>query len=401
MKKQECHYDIIIAGAGIVGLTFACNLINYGLRIAVLDKSPDAFDLQGQEPGAALRVSVMTPASQQNLMRLQVWPRLDAKKLSSFSRVEVWEQATTPAVFFDAAEVGQPYLGTVVKNYDLQSALLTQAKTDRHLDWFPAASIQTIQCADRSLILSLAEGSSLTTKLLVGADGMHSYVRNQAGMQAKIVDYHQRAIIASVKTELGHAHTARQIFLSTGPLAFLPLTNDHFCSIVWSINTKEAERLLDLSDDCFCLELANAFEYHLGKITWASTRLSFPLKMQESEAYIKNRIALIGDAAHTIHPLAGQGANLGIADAICLAKVILANRQKQRDWGALPNLRPYERERHFYHRLMGSGIDLIKRVFATKSPFLRQTRHLGLSFIEKSQWTKNWFMRYAMGNLQD
>jgi len=246
--------------------------------------------------------------------------------------------------------------------------------------------------------LSLTTGIELTTQLLVGAEGAQSSVRQLAGIPHRTCDYQQHAIVATVKTELAHEQIARQIFLDTGPLAFLPLNDAYDSSIVWTTTPQRAEKLMTLTPEHFNLELAHAFAWRLGKVLETSARLRFPLKAQTAEHYVKAGIALIGDAAHTVHPLAGQGANLGIADALCLAKVILNTKQKQRSLGALYNLRPYERERHFHHRVMGGGIDLLKWLFAIKNPHVIKARHCGLSFIDKTVWLKNYFMQYAMGN---
>ena len=389
-------YDIVIVGAGITGLSLACSLINKGLRIAILDKYNFANPLGFEQ--CDLRVSAITKGSQQIFEKCQVWDKLAKANLSSFERMEVWEQKSATRLFFDAAETNQAYLGTIVKNYDLQTALILQAKIANELDWFCPESLKSIQHHTTHYSLIFTSGASITTELLVGADGNHSTVRQLAEIQNKVYDYQQGAIVATVHTEKKHQQTARQIFLPTGPLAFLPLANSRHCSIVWSTTPEEVERLKALSNELFCRELGNAFEHHLGKVESTSMRLSFPLKAQQCEQYIKPGIALIGDAAHSIHPLAGQGANLGIADAVCLATVILEAKRKQRTIGALHTLRRYERERRFHHCLMGGGIDLIKQVFATKNPFFTNARHFGLNLIEKAPWLKNYFMQYAMGN---
>ncbi|BBB14971.1 putative VisC protein [Candidatus Rickettsiella viridis] len=395
-------YDVVIVGAGTAGLTLACGLINQGLRLAIIDK-----DSESKAPAIRLasvpayergdRVSAITQGSQQILENYQVWQRLAKTTLSPFECMEVWEEGSASQLIFDAAETGQPCLGTILYNQVLQTALLTQAKTASEVDWFFSESLSAIQRGPSSILLSLASGQSITTQLLVGADGAQSCVRQLAGIAHSERDYQQEALVATVRTVLAHEKTARQIFLPTGPLAFLPLADSNLSSIVWSTTPEEAKRLKALSEIDFNSALAHAFEQRLGAVEWSSARLNFALKTQHCEQYIKSGIALIGDAAHTIHPLAGQGANLGIADAYCLANTILAAHQKQRALGALYSLRRYERERRFYHRVMGAGIDLIKQTFATKSSFLVNTRQVGLSFIEKTPWLKNYFMRFAMG----
>lgn len=396
---NKLDYDVVIVGAGIVGLAFACSLIEKDLRLAIVDKRSDAWETN-LDAQSALRVSVITQGSQQILEKLHVWQRLDRAALSPIRCMRVWEQASTSSLCFDAAEVIQPCLGTVVKNHDLQVALMAQAKTADNIDWFFSESLVAVRHRETPIQVVLRMGSELTTQLLVGADGAQSSVRTLAEILNREFAYQQHAIVATVQTELIHEQAAQQIFLSTGPLAFLPLADPYYSSIVWSTTPESAEELMRVSKQHFCLELADAFEQRLGNVLQTSPRLQFPLTQQTSGSYVKPGIALIGDAAHTVHPLAGQGANLGIADADCLARVILGAKQKQRKFGfwALHNLRPYERERRFHHQLMGGGIDLIKSVFEAKNPFLVTMRHLGLGLIDRTSCVKNYFMDYAMGN---
>jgi len=396
---------VVIVGAGITGLTLACCLIRKGLRLAIIDKHEirmlaDKLSGNTAENSSAqsLRVSAITMGSQQLLEQLHVWQSLAKTMLAPFQGVEVWEQASASRLFFNAADTCQPHLGTIVKNLDLQAACILQAKQAAELDWFSAESVVAAIQKQRTLtVLSLASGASISTRLLVGADGAQSCVRQLAGIQSTARDYQQQAIVATVQTVLTHGQTARQIFLPTGPLAFLPLGDPHLSSIVWTTTLAEAEKLKALSNTLFCLALASAFEYRLGQVEAVSTRLSFPLQAQYCEHYIKPGIALIGDAAHTIHPLAGQGANLGIADALCLAKMILEAKQKQRNIGGIPTLRRYERERRFQNRLMSSGVDFIKYAWATPHPLWQGVRAFGIRALDKTAWIKNPLVHYAMG----
>jgi 2-octaprenylphenol hydroxylase len=234
--------------------------------------------------------------------------------------------------------------------------------------------------------------------LLVGADGEQSKVRQLADLHIKATDYAQRALIATVQTESAHDETARQIFLANGPLAFLPLEDAYHCSIVWSNSPEEVRRLETMDDAAFCEELTRVFEQRLGQVISTSPRLSYPLKTQEAEHYVKSGVALIGDAAHTLHPLAGQGANLGMADAQCLAKVILEANKKHRSIGAYHTLRRYERERRFHNRVMMGGVDGIKYLFAARNPIMQKTRQFGLGVINNVACLKNVIARYALGN---
>ncbi|WP_342146940.1 UbiH/UbiF/VisC/COQ6 family ubiquinone biosynthesis hydroxylase [Rickettsiella endosymbiont of Aleochara curtula] len=392
----QTDYDIVIVGAGIVGLALACQLRDQELSVAIINK--DAIQKKTSSVISKLRVIAVTLGSQHYLEALNVWQRLDTQQSAPFRSMQVWESGLTSNLFFDSADVGEACLGFIVKNIDLQQALYTQAKTDTELTWFAPDALLDMQLQENQILVTLASGKEISTRLLVGADGDHSKVRELADFQIKSTDYAQQAIVATVKTELAHKQIARQIFLPNGPLAFLPLNDPQHCSIVWSTTPEESQRLAALDDQLFCTELTHVFEERLGQVVSTSTRLSYPLKNQEAEHYIKSGVALIGDAAHTIHPLAGQGANLGLADAHCLAKVILEAKQKHRSIGAHHTLRRYERERRFRNRVMMGGVDGIKHLFAINNPIVQKTRQYGLGIINNIACLKNVIACYAMGS---
>lgn len=394
-SKAKADYDVVIAGAGIAGLTLAASLMGKGLKIAVLNnqKIADKNELSIVDN---LRYIALTLGSQQCLQQLAIWQELNAKQPAPFRSLQVWEAGKDAQLFFDSADVGQATLGYILKSVDLQQALFASAQTDRESVCFLSETLIDIQANKDQRVLVLASAKTISTYLVVGADGINSTVRQLAGLAVNTADYQQCALIATVRTQKTHQHTARQIFLPTGPLAFLPVADLHYCSIVWSTTPEEAHRLKELSDAQFCLELADAFEHALGSIESTSIRLTFPLKTQQVQQYIQQGIALIGDAAHIIHPLAGQGANLAIADAVCLARVIVAAKQKQRSIGALHTLRAYERERRFHNRLMNASVDGIKQLFAIQTPWLQRLRQFGLTNMNKMPSIKNIIARYAM-----
>jgi 2-polyprenylphenol 6-hydroxylase len=398
LEETQTDYDIVIVGAGFVGLALACHLKDQGLRIAIIDKEP--YPDRSSSLSSQLRVIAITLGSQHYLQELNVWQRLNTKQCAPFRSMQVWESGQTANLFFDSADVGEACLGYIIKNADLQQALYVQAKTkiDNELTWFVPDTLADMQIEENRVWVTLASGLQIRTRLLVGADGAQSKVRQLADFQINSTDYAQRALIATVQTELTHDQIARQIFLAKGPLAFLPLKNAHQCSIVWSNTPEEIQRLEALDDELFCTELTCVFEQCLGQVVSSSPRLSYPLKTQEAEQYIKSGVALIGDAAHTLHPLAGQGANLGLADAQCLAKVIIEANQKHRSMGATHTLRRYERERRFHNRVMMGGVDGIKHLFASHNPILQKTRQFGLGIINNVACLKNLIARYAMGN---
>lgn len=396
-EQTRMDFDIVIVGAGIVGLTLACYLRDQGLKIALIDNKDTLCTDRTEDITCSLRVLALTLASHHALKQLNVWQRLDPKAYTPFVGMQVWESQQTANLFFDSADTGTACLGYIVKNSHLELALYAQAKTDQELTWFAPDSLVKLKIDKKKTLLTLDSGIELSTRLVVGADGARSRVRELADMQIKTTDYAQSALIATVKTELANKQIARQIFLADGPLAFLPLKDPHHCSIVWSNTPEAVKRLISLDDESFCQELTNAFEQRLGKVVSTSPRLSYPLQVQEAEHYVISGVALIGDAAHTIHPLAGQGANLGIADAQCLVKVILEAKQKHRSISAFHTLRRYERERRFYNRIMMGSVDGIKHLFASSHPLIQRTRQFGLGMINNVSGLKNIIVRYAMG----
>jgi 2-octaprenylphenol hydroxylase len=249
---------------------------------------------------------------------------------------------------------------------------------------------------DEAVRLELNNGEVLQTRLLVGADGARSWVREQCGIAVTSTDYHQRAVVATVRTEQPHRDTAWQRFLPGGPLAFLPLP-EGYCSIVWSTTPEHADALLAMDETAFCAALTDAFAARLGKVQSAVGRAAFPLSAQHAGRYVQPRIALVGDAAHTIHPLAGQGVNLGFADSAALAEVLIAALQKRQDIGSLGVLRRYERWRKGENLLMLEVMTGFQKLFGSELTAVRQARNLGLNLVQRLMPVKNLIIRRAMG----
>jgi 2-octaprenylphenol hydroxylase len=243
--------------------------------------------------------------------------------------------------------------------------------------------------------LQLDNGMILSADLVVAADGALSPLRDWAGIRVRGWPYRQKGLVCTVTTEHSHQHTARQHFLSEGPLAFLPLPERHQCSIVWSLNSDNADRMLALPEPDFIAELEQAFESRLGRITSIGKRAAFPLQLRHAECYVKPGLALVGDAAHTIHPLAGQGVNIGLLDATTLADVILEAAGKGRDIGSLHTLQKYQRRRRADNVLMQISMDAFKRTFSSGLAPVRWARRFGLNMVGRSTLLKNLFMRQA------
>lgn len=392
---MNTDYDIVIAGGGMVGSALACALGHADLRIALLEGAP----LERIRPGADLdlRVSAISRASQRIFAAVGAWDGMTAWRVSPFRDMRVWDATGFGQIHFDSAAIGEPLLGWIIENRVIQFALLERARLLPAVDLLCPAALETAQPLDNGVWqVQMNDGREFTTRLLVGADGAPSKVRQLAGIDTGGWGYAQKAVVATVRTAEPHQETAWQRFLPTGPLAFLPL-HDGCCSIVWSTTPAQADALLTLNEHDFAQALAEAFEWRLGSIVQVGAHGAFPLRLQHAHAYVKPGIALIGDAAHVVHPLAGQGVNLGLLDAATLAEVVLDALAAGHDWGSLKTLRRYERWRKGDNLLMLGVMDGFKRLFGSALPPVRLLRNLGLNLTETAGPLKNLIARRAMG----
>lgn len=388
------YYDIIVIGGGIVGLTFASALQKTPLKIALVENKSLAD--YSSEKKHDLRVSAITHASQTILATLGVWPDIK-KRAAAYEHIHAWDALTEHKIDFDCTEAGQPYLGHIIENRVIQHALINQLQHNPSVKIFDHIAPIALFSNEKLHVVQLQNGEYLKTKLLVGADGANSFVRNQANIPLKTWSYQQSAIVTTIRTEYPHQSTAWQRFLPRGPLAFLPLNDPHICSIVWSTLDSHAEELMRLADEEFNLALTQAFGCRLGDITAIDRRIKFPLHMRHAKQYVKPNLALIGDSAHTIHPLAGQGVNLGLLDAASLAQVIVDALQKQRDFASMTVLRRYERWRKGENWLMIAAMEAFKRLFSNSSSVFAHIRGKGLQLTDQNLWLKTIFMQHAMG----
>lgn len=387
--------EVLIVGAGITGATLALALADAGIAVTVLDReAPPPLPAPGQP--LDVRVSAIHAAAGALLERLGAWPRLPAACRAPFGRIEVWDAGSLGSIRFDSAQIGQPWLGWIAENRAVVAALharLAQLPAARVLA--PAVLEDWEIRADRAIV-RLGDGRELTARLLVGADGGASPLRLRAGIAVASQDFGQCALVGHVATERPHGDVARQRFLPTGPLAFLPLA-DGRCSIVWSTTPLQAQRLAALPADEFMLELGLAFEHRLGRITAIGERAVIPLRGREADRYVGPRLALIGDAAHVVHPMAGLGANLGIGDAAALARLVIAARRGGRDPGLLQTLRPYERARRSQNLPVVEAIVGLHRLFTAGAAPLRALRGAGLMAVDRSGPLKRLLTEAACG----
>jgi 2-octaprenylphenol hydroxylase len=391
-------YDVVIVGSGVVGATTALALAkNTQLRIAILDANEIQFDWN--ENVCDHRVSAISLASKNIFKNLQVWDVIASKRISSYTAMHVWDEKNASEIHFDCKEVGESALGYIIEDNVVRISLVSALKQYPHVDFiFPKKLISFCETVE-GLKLEL-DGAQIITKLLIAADGANSRVRELMDSQLKEYDYGHTAIVATLQTEFSNQATAWQRFLKTGPLAFLPLQEKHTSSIVWSASHDYAKELLAMNDARFCEQLEKSF-YKLGRIDSVGTRYHFPLRMRHVKHYVQSRVALIGDAAHTIHPLLGQGVNLGLLDAACLVEVLLDSIKKHRDFSGFSVLRRYERWRKSDNLAMLTSAEMFKKMFATDNAMLEQMRNVGMNFTNHTAIIKNFFTNYALGKRGD
>ena len=395
---METRADLLIVGAGMVGSALALALKDSGLNILVVDSGPlsvKPFDASAPfEP----RVSALSAASQRILERLNVWEGIVARRVSPYGDMHVWDGSGTGKVHFSASSVHAQVLGHIVENRVVQDALIERLQ-DSDIGLLANARLEQIRHSGDDWLLTLSDGRTLRTPLVVAADGANSTVRRMTGMATREWDYMHHAIVTSVRTAESHRRTAWQRFTDQGPLAFLPLERDgeHWCSIVWSVTPEESERLMTLEDEAFCRALETAFEGCLGHVISVDPRLCVPLRQRHAKRYVMDGLALIGDAAHTIHPLAGQGVNLGFLDAAVLADVLRNATERGERLADQKVLSRFERRRMPHNLALMAAMEGFERLFQADALPVRWLRNAGLKTVDQSAEVKAMFVRQALG----
>jgi len=393
------NVDVIIVGAGMVGLALACALKDTGLQVVLIERGEPPVRLS---LGRDCRVSAIVQGNVEILKGLGVWQYMQADA-SPMRAMRVWDNQEAGGIRFNAAEIGTEALGYLVENSVTQGAMHKALLDSDTVEFYCPAEIAEIQWyeADPNIVpqrvrVSLADGRVLKAPLIVGADGPRSWVREQAGIQCWQRDYGQKGIVATVRPEHPHRGHAFQRFLPTGPLAMLPMTDD-LCSIVWSAENAEADRLMAMSDADFLNALNLTFGPILGRITEAGERAAFPLKGQLAKHIVRERVALIGDAAHCIHPLAGLGVNLGLRDAMVLAQEIADAHRYDEDWGELDVLNRYMQQRMPDVLSVMASMEGLHQVFTGSLPGLKGMRGLGMRVMGNAGGIKELLMRNSTG----
>ncbi|EEU9257171.1 FAD-dependent 2-octaprenylphenol hydroxylase [Escherichia coli] len=387
--------DVAIVGGGMVGLAVACGLQGSGLRVAVLEQrvpEPLAADAPPQ-----LRVSAINAASEKLLTRLGVWQDILSRRASCYHGMEVWDKDSFGHISFDDQSMGYSHLGHIVENSVIHYALWNKAQQSSDITLLAPAELQQVAWGENETFLTLKDGSMLTARLVIGADGANSWLRNKADIPLTFWDYQHHALVATIRTEEPHDAVARQVFHGEGILAFLPLSDPHLCSIVWSLSPEEAQRMQQASEDEFNRALNIAFDNRLGLCKVESARQVFPLTGRYARQFAAHRLVLVGDAAHTIHPLAGQGVNLGFMDAAELIAELKRLHRQGKDIGQYIYLRRYERSRKHSAALMLAGMQGFRDLFSGTNLAKKLLRDIGLKLADTLPGVKPQLIRQAMG----
>ncbi|MFK8018808.1 MAG: UbiH/UbiF/VisC/COQ6 family ubiquinone biosynthesis hydroxylase [Pseudomonadales bacterium] len=412
------HFDLIIIGAGMAGLALANSVRDSAMKVALIEARPlDAIAPKGVGNFKQLggqpcdlgdfdpRVSALTPASIKFFQRLGIWGNIESQRHCSFVEMQVWDAQGVGGVRFTAEEMGADSLGCIVENSVTLQALREGIATASNLSLFCPNTLAELESSGESgpdeplQLIKLDDGMQLAAPLIVAADGGNSQLRKLANFESKAWSYDQSAIVATVQTEKPHDRVALQRFMPGGPLAFLPLAGkaQNLCSIVWSLDNDLVEEKLVLDEPEFCRVLERAFESRLGRIMASSRRYSFPLRQQHATDYVKEGVALIGDAAHVIHPLAGQGVNLGFADVEVLGEELLRAFESGETLAGDLFLQRYQRRRKADNLTMMVAVEGFKRLFGRQELPIVWLRNAGMRQLNRAAPLKRQIVRHAMG----
>ena len=395
-KAHDC--DIVIGGGGMVGLTLALALAQGGLRIAVADPVPASAAL---DKGFDGRVSALSYSSVRMLTALGVWPALeaDAQPIHDIlvSDAKLGGKPSPFSLHFDSGEIGQP-MGAITENRHIRAALFAAVEKVKNIRFIAPAALTDLAIETGHVTASLSNGETLKAKLAIACDGRGSPMREKMGLRTIGWSYPQTGIVATVEHEHPHNGVAYEHFLPSGPFAILPVTGNR-SSLVWTERKDLAPAMMALDEDDFNGEIAKRFGDHLGATKAAGPRWSYPLSFHLARSWVAPRFALAGDSAHGIHPIAGQGLNLGFKDAAALAETLLDAARLGLDIGGLGTLQRYERWRRFDSFMLAAATDGMNRLFSNDIAPLRMARDIGLGIVDSIGPLRRLFMRHAGGDL--
>ena len=390
--------DILIAGGGLNGPALALALAQGGLRVTVVDSRPAP---QRAEAGFDGRAYALAIASRRLLTMIGIWPRV-GDLAQPIHRIKASDglAGQGPAPFFltfDAAEIEEGPMGFLLEDRHLYAAFLAAMAENPNVTLLSGETVTEQEVTPNGVTVSLASGRRITARLLIGCDGRGSGTATRAGIRRVGWGYGQTALVTAIRHEKDHEGTAHQFFMPEGPLAILPLKGGHHSSIVWSETEENAARIHALPDDQYLEALRPRFGDFLGEIALAGDRFTYPLSLSLAERFIAPRVALVGDAAHGVHPIAGQGLNLGLRDVAALAQVLIEARRRGEDIGSQTTLEAYQRWRRFDSTALALGMDTVNRLFSNDNPVLRAGRDLGLGIVNAMPSLRRRFIRQAAG----
>jgi ubiquinone biosynthesis UbiH/UbiF/VisC/COQ6 family hydroxylase len=394
MTHNKCDPRVCVVGGGLVGLAFSLLCAKNGIPTALIEchVPPPASTV------LSARVSALNVCSLQLLSELGLWPLADVTSSGVFRSLHVWDALTGAHITFDSAEIGEPYLGYNIDNASLVDALWQCAIKNPNLRLLAPMTIKRLlNQTDRGITLELTNGELFEPDCLVAADGAESWLRQQMEMSCKEEPYKHHALVTTVKTSQPHQEQGWQVFLPEGPLALLPMFDRYRSAVVWSMSPEKAKKITALSLSEIAEKMNESFGLRLGDIQVEIPVKCIPLVRRHAQSYSKVSVVLIGDAAHTIHPLAGQGANLGFRDAKALAELMVVAFKKGRHLGSSTLLGRYERARRADNCLMLSAMQFFQKGFGTSDATMVQLRKMGIRGFNRSSSAKRLCMKYALG----
>ncbi len=390
--------DVIIAGGGLNGPALALALAQGGLRVAVIDARPAPARAEAGFDGRAYALAI---ASKRLLQAVGIWPAVEGRAQPILKiKASDGRAGQGPAPFFltfDSAEIEEGPMGFMVEDQVLYAAFLAAMREDPRITLLSGETVVTQEVGAQGVTVRLASGGTVSGRVLAGCDGRGSGVAARAGIRRQGWGYGQTALVTAVRHAADHQGIAHQFFMPAGPLAILPLPGGHHSSIVWSEETATAEAIQALDDEGYLAALRPRFGAFLGEISLAGERFTYPLSLSLAERFVAPRVALVGDAAHGVHPIAGQGLNLGLRDVGALAEVMVGARRRGEDIGSPVTLEAYQIWRRFDATALALGMDAVNRVFSTDNPILRMGRDLGLAAVNAVPALRRRFIRQAAG----
>ncbi len=394
-ERLDCR--VLVIGGGMVGMSLATALAGAGLKTLLLDSAPLE---QQQEAGFDGRSSAIAYGSARALAGIGVWPGL-AEAAEPIREIRVSDGPSLLFLHYRHEDLGEHPLGYIVENRDIRRGLLAHARTLPGLTILAPARLAALERDRRRVRARLAYGGEIAAELVVAADGRNSPIRDEAGIAVAEWSYPQTGIVCTISHERPHRGVAHERFLPAGPLALLPMrgtrSSPHRSSIVWTEHRALAPRLMALDEEGFAASLQRRFGDWLGRIRLEGPRWSYPLAFLHAERYVGERLALVGDAAHAIHPIAGQGLNLGLRDVAALAEILVDAARLGLDLGQADLLERYQRRRRFDNVVLALATDALNRLFSNDVPLLRLARDLGLAAVNETAPLRRFFMRHAMG----